>query len=102
VKVAASAVNTNEDSCPPLADRWHAVRYAAKLDTVRLHDLRHSFASVSAIDSESLLVIRSLLGHKNVAATERYAHLGDDPVKATADRASGGIAAWLGSGAENS
>ena len=80
---------------------WHAVRYAAKLDGLRLHDLRHSFASVSAIDGESLLVIRSLLGHKNIATTERYAHLGDDPVKAAADRASGGIAAWLGVETQN-
>jgi len=80
---------------------WHAVRYAAKLDTVRLHDLRHSFASVSAIEGESLLVIRSLLGHKNVATTERYAHLGDDPVKAAADRASRGIATWLAAASNN-
>ncbi len=74
---------------------WYAVRSAAKLEGLRLHDLRHSFASVPATSGESLLVVRSLLGHKNVASTERYAHLGDDPVKSAADRAAADIAAWL-------
>lgn len=74
---------------------WYAVRHAAKLDDLRLHDLRHSFASVPATSGESLLVVRSLLGHKNVATTERYAHLADDPVKRAADRTSRDIAGWL-------
>jgi integrase len=74
---------------------WYAVRHAARLDEVRLHDLRHSFASVPATSGESMLVLRSLLGHKHVATTERYAHLGDDPLKRAADRASGDIARWL-------
>jgi len=75
---------------------WYAVRHAAKLRELRLHDLRHSFASVPAASGESLLVVRSLLGHKNVATTERYAHLGDDPVKSAANRTSKAIAGWLG------
>jgi integrase len=75
---------------------WYAVRHAAKLDGVRLHDLRHSFASVPASSGESLLILRTLLGHKRVATTERYAHLGDDPVKRAADRAASDIAEWLG------
>lgn len=74
---------------------WYAVRFSAKLDGLRLHDLRHSFASVPAMGGESLLVVRSLLGHKNVATTERYAHLGDDPVKRVADETAGAIAGWL-------
>lgn len=74
---------------------WYAVRHAAKLKELRLHDLRHSFASVPAASGESLLVVRSLLGHKNVATTERYAHLGDDPVKRAADKTSDDIAGWL-------
>jgi len=74
---------------------WHAVRHAAQLKDLRIHDLRHSFASVPAAGGESLLVVRSLLGHKRVATTERYAHLGDDPVKRAADRTSESIAAWL-------
>lgn len=75
---------------------WHAVRCAAELEDVRLHDLRHSFASVPASAGTSLLVIRELLGHKNVATTERYSHLANDPVKEAADRTSGDIAAWIG------
>ncbi len=74
---------------------WYAVRYAAKLEELRLHDLRHSFASVPAASGESLLVVRSLLGHKHVATTERYAHLGDDPVRRAADRTAASIASWL-------
>jgi hypothetical protein len=71
------------------------LRHAAALPELRLHDLRHSFASVPATSGESLLVVRSLLGHKRASTTERYAHLADDPVKRAADRASGDIAAWL-------
>ncbi len=75
---------------------WDAVRHAAKLDGVRLHDLRHSYASVPASSGESMLILRTLLGHKRVATTERYAHLADDPVKRAADRAASSIATWLG------
>lgn len=74
---------------------WYAVRCAADLDDVRLHDLRHSYASVPAASGESLLVVRSLLGHKRLSTTERYAHLGDDPVKRAANRTSRDIAGWL-------
>lgn len=78
-----------------LSRTWYAVRHAAGLDDVRLHDLRHSFAAVSATGGDSLLVTRALLGHRNVATTAKYSHLADDPVKAAADRASGALAAWL-------
>lgn len=74
---------------------WYAVRHAAGLEALRIHDLRHSFASVSAIGGDSLLVTRALLGHRNIATTQRYAHLSDDPVKAAADRTAASLAAWL-------
>src|SRR6185503_14899211 len=74
---------------------WFAVRHAAGLEGLRLHDLRHSFASVPASGGDSLLIIRSLLGHSKVATTERYAHLGADPVKRVADRTAGDIAGWM-------
>ena len=67
---------------------WAAVREAAKLDDVRLHDLRHSFASVAARSGESLLVIGKVLGHSTSAATTRYAHLSEDPVRAAAESVS--------------
>jgi integrase len=77
---------------------WYAVRHAAGLDDVRLHDLRHSFASVSALGGDSLLLTRTLLGHKNIKTTSKYAHLGDDPAKAAADRAAGAMSSWLAGG----
>lgn len=52
------------------------------LQDVRLHDLRHSFASVAAMGGMSLPMIGKLLGHTQSATTARYAHLADDPVKA--------------------
>ena len=64
---------------------WRRVRKAAKLDDVRLHDLRHSFASVAASGGQSLIVIGKMLGHSQPATTARYAHLADDPVKAASD-----------------
>ncbi len=75
---------------------WYAVRYNAGLEDVRLHDLRHSFASAVASGGGSLLVIRSLLGHKDSATTQKYAHLLDDPVRVQADATAGELAGWLG------
>jgi integrase len=74
---------------------WFSVRHAAGLDDVRLHDLRHSFASTVASAGGSLLMIRALLGHKDTKTTQKYAHLLDDPVKATADATSAQLAEWL-------
>lgn len=74
---------------------WYAVRYAAKLQDLRLHDLRHAFASVPASSGESMLVIQHLLGHVRIGTTERYAHLGADPVRRAADKAAGEIASWM-------
>jgi integrase len=74
---------------------WDAVRHAAGLTDVRLHDLRHSFASVAAGGGGSLLIIGKLLGHADAKSTQRYAHLADDPLKAAADRTAGEIAAIM-------
>lgn len=75
---------------------WDAVRLAAKLDDVRFHDLRHSFASFLAEQGESLLLIGSLLGHRDVSTTQRYAHLVDDRRRAAADATAGRLAGALG------
>ncbi|PLX34951.1 MAG: integrase [Hyphomicrobiales bacterium] len=64
---------------------WRRIRKKAKLDDVRLHDLRHSFASVGAIGGASLPVIGALLGHSQPQTTARYAHLSADPLKAASD-----------------
>ena len=63
---------------------------------MRLHDLRHSFASVAIADSISLSVIGKLLGHALVETTERYAHLADEAVADAANRISGSLARCLG------
>ena len=59
---------------------WRDVRREAGLHGVRLHDLRHSFASHAAVRSETLPIIGKLLGHRYVTATARYAHLDGGPV----------------------
>ena len=58
----------------------------AKLEGVRIHDLRHSFASVAIRDSISLMVIGKLLGHALAETTTRYAHLSDEIVADAAER----------------
>jgi len=61
------------------------VRSRAGLRDVRLHDLRHTFASVGAGASIGLPVIGRLLGHTQASTTARYSHLADDPVRLAAD-----------------
>lgn len=76
---------------------WEGVREWCGLEGVRLHDLRHSFASVGAVSGDSLPVIGALLGHADSKTTSRYAHLTQDPIKAAANRIAGTIAAALNS-----
>ena len=75
---------------------WGRIRKRAGLDDVRLHDLRHSFASSGLLVGEGLPMVGKLLGHSQVQTTARYAHLADDPVKAAADRIAGRIAEAAG------
>ena len=67
---------------------WVGLRKRAGMADLRLHDLRHSFASVGLASGQTLPLIGKLLGHAHVATTSRYAHLADDPVQAAADRIS--------------
>ena len=78
-----------------LSAAWERVRREAGLADVRLHDLRHSFASTVVNAGGSLPVIGALLGHRNQATTARYAHLADDLLGAVADRAAHSIGAAL-------
>jgi integrase len=64
---------------------WRKVREIAQLPDVRLHDLRHSFASIGAGAGLGLPVIGALLGHAQAATTARYAHLASDPLQQAAD-----------------
>ena len=75
---------------------WARIRRRAGLDDVRIHDLRHSFASGGLLVGEGLPMIGKLLGHSHVQTTARYAHLADDPVKAAADRIASRIAKVAG------
>ncbi|NML06813.1 tyrosine-type recombinase/integrase [Sphingomonas sp. G-3-2-10] len=74
---------------------WTRVRVTAGIEDVRIHDLRHSFASVGASNGDSMLIIGALLGHRSTKTTERYTHLSDHPLKSAADRISDEIAKQL-------
>jgi integrase len=60
---------------------WGRIRNAAGINDVRIHDLRHSFASIAASSGMPLPMIGKLLGHSQVSTTQRYAHLADDPLR---------------------
>jgi integrase len=64
-----------------LKHSWETIRDAAGIGDVRLHDLRHNFASMLASSGLTLPVIGGLLGHSNVATTQRYAHLTDEAMR---------------------
>jgi integrase len=72
---------------------WQKVRAAAGFPALRLHDLRHSFASVGLARGDALQVIGAILGHADVKTTSRYAHLANDPVKKAADEISRSVQA---------
>lgn len=71
---------------------WRRIRARAGLDDLRIHDLRHSYASGALALGEGLPMIGKLLGHTQVQTTARYAHLANDPVKAAAGKVSDFIA----------
>ena len=71
---------------------WNIIRSRAGLEDVRLHDLRHSFASRALALGESLPMIGKLLGHTQIETTARYAHLARDTVRGAAERVAASIA----------
>lgn len=74
---------------------WRRLRKRAGLNDVRIHDLRHSFASDALQLGEDLPMIGRLLGHTQVQTTARYAHLKTDPIRAAADKVAKAIATAL-------
>jgi len=74
---------------------WAAVSRRAGLPGVRIHDLRHTFASVGAGGGMGLPIVGKLLGHSQAATTARYAHLDADPLRRASDRIAGAITAAL-------
>lgn len=79
---------------------WRRIRARAGLDDVRIHDLRHTYASVAVSSGMPIQMVGRLLGHSQLQTTMRYAHLADDPVldaaAQNADRLSGMIGASTG------
>ncbi|MCD8566595.1 MAG: site-specific integrase [Alphaproteobacteria bacterium] len=60
---------------------WGKIRKKAGLEKLRLHDLRHNYASTAVATGHHLKVVGALLGHSEIKTTERYAHLANDPVQ---------------------
>lgn len=75
---------------------WQRVRARAGLKDVRIHDLRHTFASTAVAAGQGLPMIGKLLGHTQVQTTARYAHLAADPVKDAAERVASSLAQTIG------
>lgn len=70
---------------------WRRIREIANLTDVRIHDLRHTYASVAMQDGIDPFTLKEILGHRNLTTTLRYAHLADDAVQ----KAAGSVAARL-------
>jgi integrase len=74
---------------------WTLVRRRAGLEGLRIHDLRHTYASFGAGGGLGLPIIGKLLGHARAATTQRYAHLDNDPLRKATDAIGARIAAAL-------
>lgn len=74
---------------------WEPVRKKARLKGLRIHDLRHSFASMAVGRGESMRTVAGLLGHSEVQTTLGYAHLAEAPVKEATERVSSYIASQI-------
>ena len=83
----------------PLSDLqpfWQRVRARAGVKDVRIHDLRHTFASTAVASGQGLPMIGKLLGHTQLQTTARYAHLAAEPVKMAADEVAQNLRQALG------
>ena len=67
--------------CPSLHFPWLRIKKRARLDQLRLHDLRHSYASFLVNEGAELYTVQNLLGHTHSRATQRYAHLTEDTLR---------------------
>ena len=86
-------------ACKRLSDLqpfWQRVRTRAGIKDVRIHDLRHTFASTAVASGQGLPMIGKLLGHTQVQTTARYAHLATEPVRMAADAVAENLRQSLG------
>jgi len=79
---------------------WRRIRAEADLPDVRIHDLRHTYASNAVADGMPIQMVGKLLGHTQLQTTMRYAHLADDPVLKAAERNAAALSVALTSGHE--
>lgn len=83
--------NTEDGHLTDLEKPWRRIRKRAGLEDVRLHDLRHTYASVAVMNGIDPFMLKEIMGHKNLSTTLRYSHLADDAVQ----RAAGSVASRL-------
>jgi len=74
---------------------WHTARKSVRLSDVRMHDLRHSFASLLINSGRTLYEVQHILGHTQVKTTQRYAHLSQDTLLAAANSATTALGAAM-------
>ena len=92
---------SHDDPGRPRSDTlrlWLRVRRAAGIEEVRLHDLRHTYASHAVMNGVPVPVVSRLLGHSSVQMTLRYVHLGDRDVRAAAERVGDAMARLMATG----
>ena len=97
--IASESAGQKEEK--PRADLhrpWRLVTRRAGLEGVRLHDLRHTFASFGAGGGMGLPIVGKLLGHSQPSTTQRYAHIADDPLRRASNAIGATIAAAMGEG----
>lgn len=75
---------------------WRRIREKADLPGVRIHDLRHTYASNAVMSGLSIPLLGKILGHTQIQTTMRYAHIADEPVREAADKVSQQLGALLG------
>lgn len=91
--------NADEDApVRSFTGHWYAMQAMAGLSRVRLHDLRHTFASHAAMNRETLPMIGKLLGHRILQTTARYTHLDDGYVFDSLEQVGAEIARMTGVG----
>lgn len=96
VIAGASAGTRNDRPRSDLKKPWKAIARRVGLEDVRIHDLRHTHASVGAGMGLGLPIIGKLLGHTQSATTQRYAHLDNDPLKKASEHIGSHLAAAMG------